>query len=55
MSKKLFDYMLKQHDVILLEQDMHEIKLICNKELIEEIEKLKLMTGNEKGFWIKSK
>ena len=40
MSQELFDYMSKQHDVILLEQDMHEIKLICNKELIEENVKL---------------
>ena len=34
MSQELFDYMLKQHDVILLDTDMHEIQLICNKELI---------------------
>ena len=42
MSQKLFDYMLKQHDVILLDTDMHEIELICNRELIEENKKLEL-------------
>ena len=45
MSQELFDYMLKQHDLILLDTDMHEIKLICNKELIEFIESITHMTG----------
>ena len=46
MSQELFDYMLKQHDIILLDTDMHEIKLICNKELIEENRKLQLHIGH---------
>ena len=51
MSQKLFDYMLKQHDVILLDTDMHEIKLICNKELIESLQKFCRDENPEAGFY----